>query len=422
MKKYVYAAMMLLYIGLSIVAIIFASNWMMKKNYDVIASKVKDIAILVAANYRLTDAEVEELKELEFSDIIRHPANIRLADMFNNSHGYDDIRFVYVMVDLGKDRIKYHVTEEYEDFFGAKAGTPLNILYLADVFVGRTMDEIVREDATYYSDIKRYTHSRPSDETAFQNRMPTHAMTDSEYGYVINGMAPLYTEEGTFVGMMGVDIYMEEYENTASLMRLLLLIVFLLPSVVLTTVYILLYVMNLREVLLMAQTDPLTSVFNRRFMEKYLPQTIKEHYTKKIPLSVIMIAIDFFKKYNDNYGHQQGDKVLIEVTKAIVTVLRNKMDFICRYGGEEFLVILPNTPAAGSQVVAGRIKTTVNNIAIKHEFSEVSSVVTISQGIYSAVPLNTDYKTFIEYADKGLYAAKNSGRNKFVLMETEKPS
>jgi diguanylate cyclase (GGDEF)-like protein len=420
MKKYIYAAIMVLYIGLSIITINFASNWMMEKNYAVIASKAKDIAILTAKNFTLTNAEVEELKKLEFKDIISHPANIRLEDMFNNKYGYEDIRFVYIMTELDKEHLKYHVTKEYEDFFDAPVGTPLNVLYLVDVVVGKTTEETLNEDKAYYDDVRRYSYLRESDLIAFKNRVPTHAITNSEFGFTIYSLAPIYTEEGAFVGMLGVDIYIDEYKNTTRLIRLLLLVVFLLPSVILTGVYIMLYIINVREALLSAQTDPLTSVKNRRFMEKCLSQAIKEHNEKKIPLSVIMIDIDFFKKFNDNYGHQEGDKVLIEVTKAITSVLRDKMDFLCRYGGEEFLVILPNTKANGAEVVAGRIKATVNNLAIKHEYSEVCDIVTVSQGVYSAVPLSTDSgRTFIEYADKGMYQAKSWGRNGYAFMETE---
>jgi diguanylate cyclase (GGDEF)-like protein len=420
MKKYVYAGIMVLYIGLSIVTINFASNWMIEKIYSVIASKAKDIAMLTAENFTLTDAEVEELKKLEFKDLVQHPANIRLEDMYNNKYGYEDIRFVYIMVGLDKEHIKYHVTKEQEGFFQAPVGTPLNVLYLVDVVVGKTTKETLSEDKDYYDDIRRYSYFRESDKIAFQNRVPTNAITDSEFGFVIYSLAPMYTAEGSFVGMLGVDIYIDEYKGTARLIRLLLLVVLLLPSIILTAVYIMLYVINLKEAIASAQTDPLTSVKNRRFMEKCLSQEIKEHYRSKKALSIIMLDIDFFKKYNDNYGHQQGDTVLIEVTKAIASALRERTDFLCRYGGEEFLVILPNTKAQGAEVVADRIKTKVNNLAIKHEYSEATDIVTISQGIFSAVPLSTDsVKTFIEFADKGMYKAKNWGRNTYAFMEAE---
>jgi diguanylate cyclase (GGDEF)-like protein len=394
---------------------------MTNNNYSIIASKAKDIAILTEKNFKLTDAEVEELKKLEFKDLILHPVNIRLEDMFSDKNGYKDIRFVYIMVKLDEEQIKYRVTKEYEEFYGVQAGTPLNVLYLVDVVVGKTLRETLNEYASYYDDIKRYSHIRTGDEIAFQEKKPVYEMMDSEYGQGITGFAPIYTEEGTFVGMLGVDIYIEEYESNVKLVRLLLFIVFLLPSVALTAVYVTLYVINLRRALITAQTDPLTSAKNRRFMEKYMTQTIKDHYKKQLPLSVIMIDIDYFKKYNDNYGHQQGDNVLVEVTKGIASVLRDNTDVICRYGGEEFLAILTNMKASGAKGVAERIKMAVNGLAIKHEYSDVSNVVTVSQGVYSAVPKNTDTeKIFIEYADKGLYEAKNTGRNKYVYMEAEK--
>jgi diguanylate cyclase (GGDEF)-like protein len=418
MRKYIYAMGMVLYIGFSIIIINYASKWMTDKNYSAIASKAKDIAILTAKNFNLTDAEVEELKIPTFQDLSSHPANIRLVDMFSDKHGHEDIQFVYIMVDLDSENIKYHVTEEYEEYFGAPVGTPLHVMYLVDTVVGKTAEEIVIDDETYFDDIRRYSYFRESDRIAFQNKIPTHALTNGEYGFLINGMAPMYTEEGTFVGMLGVDIFIDEYERNAKYIRLLLLIVFLLPSVTLSAVYILLYVFNLKKAIDTAQMDPLTSVKNRRFMEKHFRQVIAEHHKKQLPLSVIMIDIDFFKKYNDNYGHQQGDRVLIDITKAITSILREKTDVLCRYGGEEFVVILTGAKPHIAERVADRIKTTVNNLAIKHEYSDIASYVTVSQGVYSAVPSSTDSeKTFIEQADKGLYKAKNSGRNKYVIME-----
>jgi diguanylate cyclase (GGDEF)-like protein len=386
-------------------------------------SKARDIAILTIKNFKLTNAEVEELKKLEFKDIVLHPANIRLADMFSDKDGYDNIRFVYIMAELEGEQIKYHVTKEYEEFYEAQVGTALNAVWLVDVNIGKTTKEVLAENPFYYDDVRRYSFLRYPNETAFRDKTATHAIVNDETGFLISYLHPFYSEEGAFVGMLGVDINMDEYQGNANLVKLLLLIVFLVPSITLTALYILLYVINLKKALLTSNTDPLTSVKNRRFMEKFLAQAIKEHYKKQLPLSVIMIDIDFFKKYNDNYGHQQGDKVLIEVTKGIVSVLRDNTDVICRYGGEEFLIILPNTKVHGAEVVADRIKITVNNLAIKHENSEASDVVTVSQGIYSAVPLNTDSgKTFIEYADKGMYKAKNWGRNRYAFMEVENQS
>jgi diguanylate cyclase (GGDEF)-like protein len=390
----------------------------MKINYSIFASKARDIAKLTVKNFWLTDAEVEELLKLEFRDILLHPANIRLADLYSDKDGYDDIQFLYIMTQLEGKQIKYHVTEEYKDFYEVQVGTPLNAVWLVDVNIGKTTEEVLAENKFYYDDIRRYSLLRNTNETAFRDKTPTNAIVDDETGFLISALEPFYSEEGTFVGMVGVDIYIDEYQRITNRIRLLLLVMFLMPSGALTVIYILIYIVNLKKIITTAQTDPLTSIKNRRFMDKYLSQTIKEHHKKQLPLSVIMIDIDFFKKYNDNYGHQQGDKVLVDVTVAIASALRDRIDVICRYGGEEFLVILTNTKASDACAVAERIKAKVNELAIKHEHSNVCDVVTVSQGVYSAVPLNVaSEKIFIEYADKGLYEAKNTGRNKYVLVE-----
>ena len=122
--------------------------------------------------------------------------------------------------------------------------------------------------------------------------------------------------------------------------------------------------------------------------------------------------------YNDHYGHQQGDEALKKIARAIQLALRERTDFICRYGGEEILVILTNTNLSGAEMVASRIQKSVDALAIKHEHSICFPVATVSQGVYSAVPQNINYaKTFITRADEGLYKAKNSGRNQYIVIK-----
>ena len=131
-----------------------------------------------------------------------------------------------------------------------------------------------------------------------------------------------------------------------------------------------------------------------------------------------MIDVDFFKLYNDHYGHQQGDEALRKISKAIQSVLRERTDFICRYGGEEIFVILTNTNLSGAEMVAKRIHASVNALAIRHEHSVCAAVATVSQGVYSAVPQNVNYaKNFIMCADQGLYKAKNNGRNQYIMVK-----
>jgi len=155
--------------------------------------------------------------------------------------------------------------------------------------------------------------------------------------------------------------------------------------------------------------DSLTKVYNRRyFMQRYLTE-FERAKKINIDLSLLMIDIDYFKKINDSYGHLVGDAVLREVAKLIRDNLR-EIDFVGRFGGEEFSVILPETDKAGAIMVAERISSRISREYIR-VFDETLTT-TVSIGI-SALTLDiTDSKSFMEIADKALYKAKVTGRNR----------
>jgi|GEM_PF-2934467 len=158
--------------------------------------------------------------------------------------------------------------------------------------------------------------------------------------------------------------------------------------------------------------DDLTQIGNRRAFEITLKEAITESIFQDKPLSTIMVDIDFFKNYNDKYGHLSGDETLKEIANIIKTNLNRQEDRVLRYGGEEFAVILPNVSYEGALVVAERIRQSVLAAEIKHEGSLVSPFVTVSLGVSSRTNEGaTNGMELIDIADKQLYLAKESGRN-----------
>ena len=130
-------------------------------------------------------------------------------------------------------------------------------------------------------------------------------------------------------------------------------------------------------------------------------------------LNRVEIDIDYFKKYNDYYGHQAGDRCLIAVADTIKESCKRPGDIVGRYGGEEFIVILAGTDYEGSVIVAERIRENIFNLKIRHEMSESEKYISVSAGIYSAGPKKNDtIEGFIEKADAKLYEAKKYGRNR----------
>ncbi len=165
-----------------------------------------------------------------------------------------------------------------------------------------------------------------------------------------------------------------------------------------------------------AKYDSLTSLLNRGELMKRLSRIFRKTRALGVPLSLALCDVDYFKAYNDTYGHDQGDRCLIEVARTIESSLHRSVDFCGRYGGEEFLIVLPDTTGKGAFSVIERIRKGVEDLKIEHKGSPFG-IVTISAGIASTDTLNSvsSYEDLIKAADKALYKAKSMGRNKVQL-------
>ncbi|NRT71822.1 diguanylate cyclase domain-containing protein [Clostridium beijerinckii] len=158
--------------------------------------------------------------------------------------------------------------------------------------------------------------------------------------------------------------------------------------------------------------DGLTGISNRRSFDNYIETSLRRCVRSQKPISLIMADIDFFKGYNDNYGHLKGDDCLTKVAKTITSSIKRPLDFAVRYGGEEFAVILPETDIEGAKAIAEVIRKNVEGLKIVHEHSKASQYVTLSLGIatlYTNMEISSN--RLIESADKALYRAKSNGRN-----------
>jgi len=162
--------------------------------------------------------------------------------------------------------------------------------------------------------------------------------------------------------------------------------------------------------------DELTGLANRRNFDKTLEKEFKLATRNKKPLSVIIADIDFFKIYNDTYGHQAGDECLSAVAKALADTVNRPADLACRYGGEEFTFILPTTDLKGAREFAERVRVAVSGLQIDHSGSTVSLHVSLSLGVSTYNGQFSSGDEITKQADAALYQAKESGRNKVVAI------
>jgi diguanylate cyclase (GGDEF)-like protein len=177
---------------------------------------------------------------------------------------------------------------------------------------------------------------------------------------------------------------------------------------------------TLGEFINMTIIDPLTGIYNRRYLDGHWNNTNKSRARTNSSLSLLMIDIDYFKKYNDNYGHDAGDNCLRTVTSALTQCITRDEDFVARYGGEEFVVVLPNANQYGARIIGGRLLSKIEECNIPHIGNDIADHVTISigatTGLVTHLQRGSDY---VKAADKALYESKKNGRNRYTFVNFE---
>lgn len=169
------------------------------------------------------------------------------------------------------------------------------------------------------------------------------------------------------------------------------------------------------ELARLSTQDGLTGLANRRRLDEVLDAECRRAIREKSTLSLLMTDVDFFKKFNDSYGHQAGDDCLRRVASALAIVARRPADLAARYGGEEFSVVLPSTDSEGACQVAEAIRASVEELRIAHSASDVAPHVTLSLGVATMeLGENLDPKALLQRADAALYSSKHNGRNRWT--------
>ncbi|MEM6251624.1 MAG: diguanylate cyclase [Cyanobacteria bacterium P01_D01_bin.156] len=178
---------------------------------------------------------------------------------------------------------------------------------------------------------------------------------------------------------------------------------------------------ELKSLAVLAATDSLTGIANRYGFEQCLEREWNQAYSDQKPLSLIMIDIDYFKQFNDSYGHVQGDICLKRVAQLLQQHLQHFRGMVARYGGEEFVAILPNTPVQSAIQMAEKLRIGIQALAIHHPNSRISRWVTASLGIASVVPTaSLTAANLLHEADQALYSSKQQGRDRVACFQPVK--
>jgi diguanylate cyclase (GGDEF)-like protein len=173
----------------------------------------------------------------------------------------------------------------------------------------------------------------------------------------------------------------------------------------------------IKELKQLAFMDSLTQLPNRRRFDEYIHQEWQKLLRAHAPLSLILCDIDFFKAYNDSYGHLAGDACLRQVAQLIQDSLEHRANLATRYGGEEFAIVLPNISIAAAKTIAEKIKDRIHTYKIEHKYSSIKPYITLSFGVTCTTPTKEQsVEQLIDAADRALYEAKQKGRDRIACL------
>ena len=175
---------------------------------------------------------------------------------------------------------------------------------------------------------------------------------------------------------------------------------------------------TIQDLFTKANYDALTGIHNRRFLENNLQQIMEFLSRSNGSLSMLMVDVDYFKRYNDTYGHEQGDVCLKMVAQTMAGNINRLNDFAARYGGEEFVAVLPNTDEDGARIIAEKLLESVRMLGMPHADSDAAECVTVSIGVTSGKVLYTQsWEDYLKRADEAMYTSKQSGRNRYTYLD-----
>lgn len=372
-----------------------------------LGTSMATLAVDFAQNLHLSNQDVASLKKVSYDDLIENPINVAFEKKARKVMALSNIRYIYVEVVLPAG--KYQVEKGEESLYDATLGTNLNLIYLLDA-VPKDEDRFLDGGTRPFDDKQRYNITSVDTKEKHAKKNVSYAVNEDLWGKYLSGFAPLYSTEGDYIGLVGVDLNIATYD--ALVFRYVLFVVgFVIINSSLLIYAILGFFKNKRQANFNSM-DILTQTFNRA---KVWEELVSRWYVSKQenhPIAIYLLDIDYFKEYNDFYGHIAGDDVLKRVSQAIQVTLTPYHSIVGRYGGDRFLCVVEEILPEEAVALGLKINQCVSALKIDHIESSISDVITVSVGGVVTVPhLHITPEEAFDLTNNILYEVKQVARN-----------
>lgn len=374
---------------------------------DNLGKSMAMLAVDFAQNLQLSNQDVADLKKVSYDDLIDHPLNKAFEKKARKVMALSNIRYIYVEVVLPAS--KYQVEKGEESLYDATIVMNLNLIYLLDA-VPNDEDRFLDGGTRPFDDKQRYNITPMKTKEMHARKEVTYAVNEDIWGKYLSGFAPLYSEEGDYIGLVGVDLNIEIYD--ALVFRYVLFVIgFVLINSSLLIVALLNFFKSRRQASFNS-VDLLTQTLNRA---KIWEELVERWYVSKHEnhaIAIYLLDIDYFKEYNDFYGHIAGDAVLKRVSEAILESVSSYKSVLGRYGGDRFLCVVEDILPDEAADLGIKMNRNVSHLKMEHVESSISEFVTVSVGGVVTVPhLHITPEEAFDLTNNILYEVKQVARN-----------
>lgn len=366
------------------------------------------LAMEIAQNLKLSNEDVSILKQISYDVLVDYPQNKAFEERARHLMAIDDIKYIYLEVVLPAG--KYQVEPDEVEVYDSKVGSNLSLMYLLDA-VPRDEERFLDEGTRPFDDKSRYNVLDLETKKRHLEKRVTFSSNADKWGRYISGFAPVYSEEGDYIGLLGVDLNIKSYEN--KVIRYSFFIMGFMVINALGIAYVLGIFVNQKKMYALNNLDALTQIYNRVKIWDVLVEKWYEAKKDQTPMAVLLVDIDYFKEYNDYYGHLAGNEVLKTLASEFKSFLEGGGAEVGRYGGDRFMCVVPGLLPEEVRVLGEQLTEHVHELNLEHKESSFSECITVSIGGVVTVPhLHVTPEEAFDLSSNVLYEVKSSGRGK----------
>ena len=398
-QKIFFFALLAVFVGYLAVCIPLYNSVIKKINnsyFDIAKDSAQIISKAISGQFTITDEEFDELLNIEYKELPSNKTNVRfekiVRSITSTNNLNTDIKYAYVMFLLPEERVQYKIeTDDEAEYYGAQKGTKLSLIWLLNVNITNSRyddsSNYIEIDEDYLTNKNRYSFLRDYDVHLYESEQAGITISNDEYGEeYISGLIPIYTTSDKYIGLLGVDIFVENYYKVMEQTKKVFMIIFIVFTALFAVLLVALY--SYGKHLRMAESktnvsyndiDPLTGLYNYTSISRYEQDILKRLKISNASIIALLVRVENLTGLCQKYDQGTIDNMLASVGACIKNNIRMPQDFPLKYSANEFVIIFNSIPLYSVEMIAERIREQINITNGKMDINDLELSISIAK-------------------------------------------